>query len=277
MALPRIASQQQLRDSYKKVRDQIASAAIRSGRRPSDIVMVAVTKTASPDQIRTLVELGHADLGENRVQQLQQRVATLDEFLSRKRTLGSAAPKANDQSPDLVRWHMIGHLQRNKVKAVVPIVRLIHSIDSLRLAEEVHAFAAKHDRVADVLIQVNAAGESQKFGIAIPAVLHLAEQMDSMMHLRVRGLMTMAPYTENPEDSRETFARTAELFTEMRSAKIGSGDCNILSMGMSDDFEVAISEGANVVRIGRALFGDGDPDAPDETHEPTEDGADEPL
>ena len=216
--------------------------------------MVAVTKNATPDQIRTLVELGHTDLAENRVQQLSQRVAMLEEFLSRKKTLGGSG-KESDQAPEQVRWHMVGHLQRNKAKQVVPLVTLTHSVDSLRLAEEIHNFCARTDRVADILIQVNTAGEASKHGIAPAAVLHLAEQIDTMMHLRLRGLMTMAPYCEDPENARPVFARAAELFHELRRERLAGAECNILSMGMSGDYEVAIEEGANVLRIGQSLFG----------------------
>jgi pyridoxal phosphate enzyme (YggS family) len=169
---------------------------------------------------------------------------------------------------------MIGHLQRNKVKVVVPLVNLIHSVDSLRLAEELHAYGARlaarndprlgrtgaasgDDCVIDILLQVNASGEESKFGVAPPAVLHLADQIDSMLHLRLRGLMTMAPYRENPEASRPVFARVADLFEELRSARRSGQHINILSMGMSHDFVVAVEEGANLVRIGRAIFGEG--------------------
>ena len=258
MAPIRISGPAQLKDAYRKVMDNIARAAERSGRRPSDVALVAVTKTASPDQIRTLVEMGHADLGENRVQHLQQRVATLDEFLARRRTLGtpSARGEKSDAVPAKVRWHMIGHLQRNKVKQVVPLVHLIHSVDSLRLAEELHNLGARGERTIEILIQVNISGEASKTGVAAPAVIHLAEQIDTMMHLKLRGLMTMAPHTGNPEEARPIFARAAELFHEIRSAKVGGPEFNILSMGMTEDYEVAIQEGANIVRVGRAIFGD---------------------
>jgi pyridoxal phosphate enzyme (YggS family) len=308
--------QQQLRDTYQRITDAIAAAAGRSNRRPGDIVAIAVTKTAGPDQIRQLLEMGHRDFGENRVQQLSQRVVQLQEYVARRHTFsppdqpapaeskgvrpgaaaGARAP-ASAQAPgaELVtpRWHMIGHLQRNKVKVVVPLVRLIHSVDSLRLAEELHALGARlaartdvrtapridprilphagrdqagGDFAIDMLIQVNSSGEESKFGVAPPAVLHLAEQIDSMMHLRLRGLMTIAPYSDNPEDSRPVFARTYELFDEMRSAHLGGAHCNILSMGMTGDFEVAIEEGSNMVRIGRGFFGEGSvpPDEPGE-------------
>ena len=247
----------QLKDSYRRVRDRIAEAAVKAGRGTDDVQMIAVTKYASPDQIRTLVELGHAELGESKVQQLAQRVAMLEEFLGRKKTLAGAAPRSSlDDLPEKVRWHMIGHLQRNKVKQVLPLVGLIHSVDSLRLAEEIHNYAARVDTVVDILIQVNATSEPTKSGVAGPAVIHLAEQIDTMMHLRLRGLMTMGPNTDNPEDARPAFARTADILSDIRKDKIGGPDCNVLSMGMSGDLEVAIEEGANVLRIGRALFGE---------------------
>ena len=150
---------------------------------------------------------------------------------------------------------MIGHLQRNKVKQVVPLVHLIHSVDTLRLAEELQALAARTDRTIDILLQVNASGEETKFGVAAPAVIHLAEQIDSMVHLRLRGLMTMAPYSDDPETARAVFNRTAEFFQDIRKAKVGGDTFNILSMGMSGDYQIAIQEGANLVRIGTALFG----------------------
>ena len=256
MATTRIAGMQSLRERYRKIQDRIAEAATRRGRHPDDVLMVAVTKSASPDEIRNLVEMGHQDLGESQVQQLQQRVVGLEEFLGRKKFLSRGATKPNDQSPVEVRWHMVGHLQRNKVKQTVPLVKLIHSVDSLRLAEELHALGSRLDKDIDILLQVNTSGEESKFGVAAPAALHLAEQLDTMVHLRVRGLMSMAPKSDNPEDARGTFARCADIFGDIRSAKIGGSHFNILSMGMSNDFEVAIEEGANLVRIGRALFGD---------------------
>jgi len=263
MTSTRIVGPQQLRDAYRQTLDRIGEAATRADRSSDGIVMIAVTKTATPDQIRTLVEMGHKDFGENRVQQLEKRVAALNEFLARRHALGGASTRegANEEkTPDQVRWHMIGHLQRNKVKQVMPLVQLIHSIDSLRLAEELHGYGLKREEPMDVLIQVNASGEASKSGVSVPAVIHLAEQIETMVHLRLRGLMTMAPYSDNPEDSRTTFARTAEIFAEVRNIGVAGDDFNVLSMGMTNDFEVAIEEGANVLRIGRALFGEAEPE-----------------
>ena len=251
-----ILSPAQLREAYRAVIDRAANAAERSGRRASDVLTIAVTKTATPDQIRTLVDLGHADLGENRVQHLDQRVAQLDEYLGRRRNFAGAAPRSDTQPPDKVRWHMIGHLQRNKVKQVIPLVDLVHSVDSLRLAEEIHNYAARTDQIVDVLIQVNTARDENKHGIAPPAVIHFAEQIHTMLHLRLRGLMTMAPHSESPEDARPVFARTAEIFADLRNQSFSGPECNVLSMGMSGDFEVAIEEGANLIRVGRAIFGE---------------------
>ena len=257
MSTTHIAGPNQLKDAYRHLTDRISEAAVRCGRRPHDIIVVAVTKTASPDQIRTLVDMGHVDLGENRVQQLVQRHAQLGEFLNRKRSLGRALPEGIDDSAPTVRWHMVGHLQRNKVKPIMPLVKLIHSVDSLRLAEEIQSVAGRDDRVVDILLQVNTAGEAAKQGVAAPAALHLAEQINTMMHLRLRGLMAIAPLSDDPETARPTFARTAEIFHEIRSEGVGGDQFNILSMGMSNDYEIAIEQGANLLRIGRALFGEG--------------------
>ena len=246
----------QLKQSYEQVMARVAAAAERSGRKPQDVLVVAVTKYALPETIRAMIDLGHADFGESRVQQLAQRAPMLNEFLARKHTLAQTLSDGPITAPRHIRWHMIGHLQRNKVKQVGPYASLIHSVDSLRLAEELHAFGAKHDQVMDMLIQVNVADEQSKFGIAPPAVTHLAEQIDGMMHLRLRGMMMMAPKVEDPQNLRPLFQRTRELFDEVKTESFIGPEFNILSMGMTDDFEVAIEEGANVVRIGRAIFGD---------------------
>jgi len=246
-----MATRTELAENYRDVMRRVGQAAERSDRRAADILAVAVTKTATPDQVRQLIELGHRDFGENRVQHLQQRVAVTEEFLARQRMV------ASDPTPgDEVRWHMIGHLQRNKVKPVLPLVKLIHSVDSLRLIEEIQSQAAKLDLTADVLLQVKAVQDPKKYGLAAPAVPHLAEQINSMLHIRLRGLMCMAPFSDDPDDSRPAFEQVAEQFNDMvKSGRFGE-HFNLLSMGMSNDFEVGIECGANIVRIGRALFGE---------------------
>jgi len=272
----RIDTPAQLKDAYQRVKDTVAEAALRSGRKPEEVLLVAVTKYAGPDQIRSLVDLGQADLGENRVQQLTQRAAQLEEFLSRKRAWApgpdpdaasdpgasnAAARHAATAAPREVRWHMVGHLQRNKARQVAPVVRLIHSVDSLRLAEELHTIGARREKPIEILLQVNVSGEESKSGITAPAAPHMAEQIHSMVNLKIRGVMTMAPYVEDPEQVRPVFVRCRELFEDIRE-RIDVGDAfNILSMGMSGDYPVAIEEGSNVVRIGRAIFGEReDPD-----------------
>lgn len=253
-----------IRARFAQVDQTITEAAARSGRRRQDVILVAVTKYATMDQIRSVVELGQRDLGESRAQQLSQRAAQLDELLQRRRSMSKVAPRQEQQIPSEIRWHMIGHLQRNKVKTVVPLVKLIHSIDSFRLVEELHGYATKHDAEIDLLIQVNASGEESKFGVAPAAISHLADQVATMVNLRLRGLMTMAPYDADTEKARPVFARTRELFEEVRTRSSLGSEFNILSMGMSHDYAVAIEEGANLVRIGSALFGDDGPADHDE-------------
>ena len=247
-----------LHERYAHVKERIAASAERSGQRPENIMLVAVTKHAEPEQVRSLIDLGHRDFGENRVQHLVQQAALVEEYMARLRVAPSAKGGQGSEAggPEPVRWHMIGHLQRNKARKVVEFVRLIHSVDSLRLAEELQPIALRRDNVIDVLVQVNCSGERSKFGCPVPAALALAEQIDTMVNVRVRGMMTMAPHGETPEESRHTFARCRELYEELRTSGISQGNVNILSMGMTNDFEIAISEGANVVRIGSAIFGE---------------------
>ena len=259
MTMTHISNISLVRDNFRKIKDKIADAAIVNGRNPESVKLVAVTKTASPDEIRCLLEMGHTSFGESRVQQMLQRVANIEEFLGRRKTLAGAAPKPAPGYPSKLpepEWHMIGHLQRNKAKQVVKVVHLVHGVDSLRLAEELDGIGARQNQVIDVLLQVNASNEITKHGIAAPAVIHMAEQVETMMHLRFRGLMTMAPNSDNPIDAELTFSRTADIYRELVSTKIGGPDCDILSMGMSNDFELAIKHGANLVRIGRSIFGE---------------------
>ncbi|HZW09345.1 MAG TPA: YggS family pyridoxal phosphate-dependent enzyme [Phycisphaerales bacterium] len=262
-----------LAERYHDVCERIAAAARRSGRRAEDVILVAVTKNAEPEQIRGLLELGHRDLGENRVQQLIQHAGMVEEFLERVRVhpKGHQDRAARDAAaagllrpdaplPDGVRWHMIGHLQRNKARKVVELCRLIHSVDSLRLAEEVQQIALRTEKPVEVLVQVNCSLEPQKFGCPIAAARPLTEQIDTMINVRVRGLMTMAALGDNQDQARSAFSRCRELFEEIRRKDLGDGRFNILSMGMTADFETAIEEGANVIRVGTAIFGEAKPE-----------------
>jgi hypothetical protein len=251
-----------LKARYDEVLGRVAEAARRSGRTERDVLLVAVTKFAEPDQIRELLGFGHRDFGENKIQSLVQRAAIVEEYLDRHRVLShtkaasSVLGPGSGDVPDAVRWHMVGHLQRNKARKAVDCCRLIHTVDSLRLAEELQAIGLKRDMPIDVLVQVNCSGEPQKYGCAPAAAPHLAEQIDTMVFVRVRGLMTMAAETDDPnQDARPAFERCRELFEELSRTGIGDKRFNLLSMGMSGDYEAAIEEGANIVRVGSAIFG----------------------
>lgn len=255
-----------LRERYEEVRARIAAAAERSGRRAEDVLLVAVTKYAEIEDIRELVQLGHLDLGENRVQQLEQRAAMIEEFTQRRRERGAGAvPGAVPGAIHDVRWHMIGSLQRNKVRKALAVSRLIHSVDSLRLAEELQEHAEERNRAlgdeappVDVLVEVNVAGEKSKHGVAPAAARHLVDMIDTMLALRPRGLMCMAPHTGSLDDARRVFTRCREIFDEIRALRsdIAGDRFDILSMGMSGDYEVAIECGSNMVRVGSAIFGE---------------------
>lgn len=261
-----------LRERYAAVRERIAAAAKRSGRRPEDVLLVAVGKYADVGDVFQLAKLGHKDFGENTVQQLAQRAAMLDELFERDRVLERTRSErgiseAGSTASSGIRWHLIGHLQRNKVKRALELSRLIHSVDTLRLAEEIQQIAMKKNQVVEVLLQVNCSEEESKFGCPLPAAACLAEQIDSMIEIRLRGLMTMGPLTDDPNESRAVFERCRDLFDEIRKMGVGEGRFDILSMGMSSDFEVAIECGANVVRVGSAIFGDRQGNEPAESQD----------
>ncbi|MEO1584786.1 MAG: YggS family pyridoxal phosphate-dependent enzyme [Planctomycetota bacterium] len=249
-----VGAEPTLDSRYASVVSRVAAAADRAGQDASRVHLIAVTKYAEVEDIKRLVELGHRDFGENRVQQLTQRAAMIDEWVKRRQTLPAVA--GDGPIPDPPRWHMIGTLQRNKAKQVAECSRLIHSVDSMRLAEELQSVGLKREQRLDVLIQVNVSGEDSKFGCPVPAAEPLAAAMESMAYLRVRGLMTMAPYSEDAENARPHFARLRDVFEDMSKLGFGDGAFNLLSMGMSGDFEVGIEEGANLVRVGSAIFGE---------------------
>lgn len=229
-----------------RVKDNIEAACSRAGRDPAEIKLVVVTKSAEIGAIEEVIRLGCVDLGENRVQQLKKVVAQVDEFLSK------ASIDAN--LPRKVNWHMIGHLQRNKVRGVLPAVCMIHSVDTLRLAEEINNEAARENLCPPVLLQINASMEPQKFGVPVGAAIHLAEQIVTLGNLKLAGLMTMAPLTRNTDTIRECFVRVRELFAEMKGEGIVGRQFTELSMGMSSDYEIAVEEGATILRIGSAIF-----------------------
>jgi len=238
------ATRSKIQKNLQRIQETVAEACARSGRDPNEVRLVAVTKSAELEEVKHLVDLGVTDLGESRAQQFARRAEDLAAWLDRKRT----------DAPPRVRWHLIGHLQRNKVKSVLPHAAMIHSVDSLRLAEEINTRCEQAGRVMDVMLQVNCSEEDQKFGCAVGAAGHLAEMMAGMKHLRLVGLMTMAALSDNPQDARPTFTRLRELFEEMRRDRIGGDDFRHLSMGMSNDYAVAVEQGATILRIGTAIY-----------------------
>ena len=237
-----------LKDNLKSVKERIAGACDKAGRDPSGVKLIAVTKYVGLDVVKHMVDLGFSDLGESRVQELCKRAGMVNELLSRRPRdpAAGAVPRP--------RWHMVGHLQRNKVKQVVPWVDMIQSVDSLRLAEEIDTQAGKIDRVIDVLLQVNTSGEPQKHGVAVGAATHLAEHIAPLPHLNLCGLMAMAPLVEDRGIIYDSFVRCQELYDEIvHEVRLGE-QFRHLSLGMSTDFEIGIAVGATIVRIGSALF-----------------------
>jgi PLP dependent protein len=222
----------------QQVNEKIAAACVRAKRQAGEVKLIVVTKSATLDQIKEVVDLGYRDLGENRVQQLKKVSDDLGTYSSK--------------SP--INWHMIGHLQRNKVRTVLPIITMVHSVDTLRLAEEINAAAAKLNTKSRILLQVNAGEEPQKYGVPVGAAIHLAEQFETMTNIQLCGLMTLGPLTHDTDAIRTCFVRMRELFMEIRASRVVGPHFNQLSMGMSHDYEIAIEEGATMLRIGSAIF-----------------------
>ncbi len=233
-------------DRIRRVEETVASACARANRERADVKLVIVTKSADIEGVKAVVRLGFNHLGENRVQQLKKVSAQVAEFLQQE--------DADPKTPREIHWHMIGHLQRNKVRQVLPTTSLIHSLDTLRLAEEISASAAKLNLCPRVLLQVNTSNEPQKYGVPVGAATHLAEQIETLPNLQLIGLMTMAPLTRDKDVIRSAFVRASELFSEIRGEKIVGKQFTELSMGMSSDYEIAIEEGATILRIGSAVF-----------------------
>lgn len=216
------------------VKKRILLACERAGRDPEEVTLVAVSKTKPVSMIEEAYSAGIRDFGENKVQELCEKHEKL--------------------SSD-IRWHMIGHLQRNKVKQVVGKAVLIHSVDSVRLAEQIEEEAAKKDLLVDILLEVNVAEEESKFGFKLLEVEPAIRKIASFPHIRIKGLMTIAPFVENSEENRFVFKKLRQLYVDMQSKNIDNVNMNMLSMGMTGDYEVAIEEGATLVRVGTGIFG----------------------
>ena len=229
--------------NLENVRRRIAEAAARAGRSPEDVALVAVTKRRSPEQIRSLVAAGQRVLGENRVQEALEKIALFEtEALEAP---GGAAP---------LEWHLIGHLQTNKAKIIVGKTALVHGVDSARLALALQHAAEARDATVDFLLQLNVSGEESKFGLTPEEADGVVRELAPLDRLRCRGLMTMAPWESDPEATRPVFRALREVFERLRDEGHSHLDLRHLSMGMSNDFEVAVEEGATLVRVGTALF-----------------------
>lgn len=224
-----------IRDNLELVNKRIEEAAAVSGRKREEIKLVAVTKTVDIGSIREAVGLGITSVGENRVQEMMDKHENLKDCE--------------------LEWHMIGHLQRNKVKYIIDKVSLIHSVDTIALAREINKRAEKSKKRLDILLQINVSGEESKFGMDPGKVRDFLQQTESLKNIHIRGLMTIAPFTDNTEEVRPVFARLKEIFESLKTNGYEGADMDYLSMGMTGDFEVAIEEGANIVRIGTGIFG----------------------
>lgn len=226
-----------IRENLEKVRQQIRQSAEGCGRSQDDVLLVAVSKTRTPEEINIAIEAGVTDIGENKVQEIMD--------------------KYDDIKP--VRWHMIGHLQTNKVKYIIDKVSMIHSVDSYKLAAEINKRAAACGITMDILLQVNSAQEESKFGISTEETEGLIMQiLDSCENIRIRGLMCIAPYADDPEDIKKYFDSVKEQYDQFSTIDHPNLDFRYLSMGMSHDFPVAIEAGSNLVRVGSAIFGERD-------------------
>jgi pyridoxal phosphate enzyme (YggS family) len=237
-----------MKENIQSIEERIQAACDRCGRQRSEVTLIAVSKTKPNEMLKEAYELGMRHFGENWVQELVQKVEDLK-------------PEFGDQ----VHWHLIGHLQRNKVKYIIDKVDLIHSVDSYRLAKQIEEEAAKRNLICDILIEVNIAEEETKFGVKAEELEGLIQELKSFPHLRIRGLMTIAPYVENPEKNRKYFKKLRQLYVDMKSKNTDNNDdgsnlkqFDILSMGMTGDFEVAIEEGATMIRVGTGIFGERD-------------------
>lgn len=223
-----------LKDNLNEVRARVTAACLRSGRDPREVTLIAVSKTKPVPMLEEVYAQGVRDFGENRPQEMRDKAAEL---------------------PADIRWHMIGRLQTNKVKYVVPRAVLIHSVDSLHLAEAIDKEAAKAGVTANILIEVNIAGEASKGGIAPEETEGFARELAALPNLKVNGLMTIAPIVENGEENRAYFRQMRELLVDIRDKNIDNIFMRSLSMGMTGDFETAIEEGATLVRVGTGIFG----------------------
>ena len=224
-------------ENLEQVRKNIEEACRAVNRDPGEVTLISVSKTKPVSMLQEAYDAGSRDFGENKVQEIMDKYPQL---------------------PSDIRWHMIGHLQRNKVKYIVDKVALIHSVDSLRLAETIENEAAKHNVTVPILIEVNVAQEESKFGLKTEEVLSLVESVAALPHINIKGLMTIAPYVEDPEENRGIFRQLKKLSVDITAKNINNVNMSVLSMGMTGDYQVAVQEGATMVRVGTGIFGERD-------------------
>ncbi|MFZ7103198.1 MAG: YggS family pyridoxal phosphate-dependent enzyme [Peptococcaceae bacterium] len=220
--------------NFKRIKEEIQDSAAKSNRASKDVNLIVVTKNRSVQEITEILKLGHFVLGENRVQELKDK---------------------HEQLPPDLEWHLIGHLQRNKVKYITERVKLIHSLDSIALAAEIDKRMEQNGGEMNCLIQVNVAEEASKYGIKAGELRAFAREVSLFNRIRIKGLMTIAPEVDNPEEVRPVFRELKRLFEDLKNLNIPLIEMKYLSMGMTNDFKIAIEEGANMVRIGSAIFG----------------------
>ena len=226
-----------IKQNLAEVEEKICAACSRAGRDRSEVTLIAVSKTKPVEMLEACMENGITTFGENKVQELCGKYEVLSKDLH---------------------WHMIGHLQRNKVKYITDKVELIHSVDSIRLAEAISEDAVKKDVNVDILIEVNVAEEDSKFGLKTEETENLVREISKLPNIHIKGLMTIAPYTEVPEENRTIFRTLKQLSVDIAGKNIDNVSMNVLSMGMTGDYEVAIEEGATYVRVGTGIFGERD-------------------
>ena len=221
---------------YDEIKKRVEAACLRVGRKPEEVTLIAVSKTKPVEMLREAYEAGARDFGENKVQEIRDKYA-------------------NISWP--VRWHLIGHLQTNKIKYIVDKVALIHSVDSIKLAQAIDKEAAKHDvKEVPILIQVNFAHEDTKFGLNPEDVFDVVKEISTLEHVKIKGLMQIAPFVDDPEDNRKYFRAMKQLSVDINNKNFDNVDMSILSMGMTNDYEIAVEEGATMVRVGTAIFGE---------------------
>ena len=224
-----------IKDNLESVKGQIRTACEKAGRDPLEVTLIAVSKTKPLEDLKEAYEAGARNFGENKVRELMDKIPAM---------------------PGDVRWHMIGHLQRNKVKYLIGKVYMIHGVDSLRLAQEISKESEKAGVITRILMEVNVAEEESKFGVSVSEAPALAEEIGKLPGISLQGLMTIAPYVENPEENREIFAKLRQLAVDISGKNIDNVTMSVLSMGMTGDYVVAVEEGATYVRVGTGIFGE---------------------